>query len=81
MRPNNRPTLGKNMAMTAEGADDYITKPFSPKEVVYRIKAILKREQYHAEKNDNCRKCDCRKAAGLEIYENEGVVKKDGAIL
>lgn len=25
------------------GADDYVVKPFSPREVVYRIKAILKR--------------------------------------
>src|SRR5699024_12789756 len=25
------------------GADDYLTKPFSPKEVVARIKAILRR--------------------------------------
>lgn len=27
------------------GADDYVTKPFSPREVVERIKAILKRSQ------------------------------------
>lgn len=27
------------------GADDYVTKPFSPREVVARIKAILKRSQ------------------------------------
>lgn len=27
------------------GADDYITKPFSPREVVARIKAVLKRAQ------------------------------------
>lgn len=27
------------------GADDYLTKPFSPREVVARIKAILRRSQ------------------------------------
>ena len=28
------------------GGDDYITKPFSPREIVYRIKAQLRRQQY-----------------------------------
>lgn len=28
------------------GADDYVTKPFSPKEMVYRIKSQLRRIQY-----------------------------------
>ncbi len=28
------------------GGDDYITKPFSPKEVVFRIRAQLRRKQY-----------------------------------
>jgi len=30
------------------GADDYLTKPFSPREVVARIKAILRRAQQQA---------------------------------
>ncbi|SFA57532.1 Response regulator receiver domain-containing protein [Parageobacillus thermantarcticus] len=28
------------------GADDYITKPFSPKKVAYRMKAFFRRNQY-----------------------------------
>ncbi len=30
------------------GGDDYITKPFSPREVVFRIKAQLRRQQYQS---------------------------------
>lgn len=30
------------------GGDDYIAKPFSPREIVYRIKAQLRRQQYQS---------------------------------
>lgn len=30
------------------GGDDYITKPFSPREIVFRIKAQLRRQQYQS---------------------------------
>ena len=30
----------------AVGGDDYVTKPFSPKEVAYRVKAQLRRTEY-----------------------------------
>lgn len=30
------------------GGDDYITKPFSPREIVYRIKAQLRRQQFQS---------------------------------
>ena len=35
------------------GADDYIVKPFSPREVVARIKAILRRTENHAVGEDS----------------------------
>ena len=35
----------------AVGGDDYVTKPFSPKEVAYRVKAILRRTKGIGEAN------------------------------
>ena len=57
----------------ALGGDDYITKPFSPKEVAYRIKAILKREQFYVEKGTACIQME-----NLRISEEKGFVQKDG---
>jgi DNA-binding response OmpR family regulator len=35
----------ERVAGFALGADDYIVKPFSPRELVYRIKAVMRRQQ------------------------------------
>ena len=35
----------ERIAGFALGADDYVVKPFSPRELVYRVKAVLKRAQ------------------------------------
>src|ERR1700690_2968101 len=35
----------ERVAGFALGADDYVVKPFSPRELVYRIKAVLRRQQ------------------------------------
>ncbi len=32
----------------SSGGDDYITKPFSPREIVFRVKAQLRRQQYQS---------------------------------
>ncbi len=37
------------------GADDYIVKPFEPKELVARIKAVLRRCEYSADENDSAK--------------------------
>lgn len=36
------------------GADDYIVKPFSPREVVARIKAVLRRTSEQQDSDDGC---------------------------
>ena len=35
------------------GGDDYVTKPFSPREIVFRIKAQLRRQQYQSSAQSN----------------------------
>lgn len=56
------------------GADDYIVKPFSPKEVIARINAILRRviKAEYKEKIPSFR-CD-----DLEIYPEQFLVKLEG---
>ncbi|MGG3496738.1 response regulator transcription factor [Peribacillus simplex] len=58
----------------AIGGDDYITKPFSPKEVAYRIKAHLRRAGFSDEKAvpKNLQ------VGPFELSANENEVKKDG---
>lgn len=58
------------------GGDDYITKPFSPKELVFRIKAQLRRQQYQKEAYQSEKKLI--KIGELELDEEGGIVYKSG---
>lgn len=54
------------------GADDYVAKPFSPREVVARVKAILRRTQKAAQRTEPVR------AGELVIDSERHLVKKVG---
>ena len=57
------------------GADDYVTKPFSPREVVARVKAILRRSKKQVEG-----KPELVKYGSLSIDFERHEVKKNGEL-
>src|SRR5699024_8145366 len=56
------------------GADDYLTKQFSPKEVIVRVKAILRRISKHDEKTSNVIQIG---ALGIYLERYEATIKND----
>jgi DNA-binding response OmpR family regulator len=57
------------------GADDYIVKPFSPRELVARIKAVLRRS---AAQNDPATSTDLLRFQGLTINPRTRTVEVNG---
>lgn len=57
------------------GADDYVTKPFNPREVVTRAKVILRRT------GKTVKQSDALEFDGLQIAVDCHQVKKDGEVL
>ncbi|MFA5143426.1 MAG: response regulator transcription factor [Candidatus Omnitrophota bacterium] len=62
------------------GADDYVTKPFSPRELLTRVKAILRRTEAASKPEDTCEfgsvRIDFKK---FEVFKNNKEVKLTAA--
>ncbi|MED0681475.1 response regulator transcription factor [Bacillus altitudinis] len=61
----------------AIGGDDYITKPFSPKEVAYRVKAQLRRSSYVQPSQAE----PVIKKGPFELKEQQAELTKNGAAI
>ena len=61
------------VAGLAMGADDYVVKPFSPRELVERVKAILRRSRPASQAPSAILSCD-----GLELDPVKHRVARDG---
>lgn len=72
-----RDTDGDKVALFEAGADDYIVKPFSPPELVARVRAVLRRATGSAGCGSSA-SADRISCGGLLIDVDEHVVSVDG---
>lgn len=62
------------------GADDYVPKPFNPRELLARVRAVLRRARPGAPPSESARAAREKIVVGpLEIDHGARVVKRDGA--
>lgn len=66
--------LDRVMGLTM-GADDYLTKPFSPRELVARIRAVLRRRR------SGPREDTTLSFEGLEIDQNSRTIRRDDRVV
>jgi len=69
-----RTTEGDKLEGLASGADDYVTKPFSPREVVARVRAVLRRTQTGADGGDTRERLQSRSVV-LDLSTREALVR------
>ena len=73
--------LDKIIGLNA-GADDYITKPFNPVEVIARVKSQLRRYMRFGGSNDSAEKAEenpsVLRNGGLELDDNTKTLTRDG---
>ena len=63
------------------GADDYVIKPFSPREVVARVRAVLRRAAVRSAPDESMIEQDVRRIGSLTIDIGRRLVTRDGADL